>query len=259
MLNHTIIKNENNKEWIILLHGLGGNSTLFYKQKDFLAKYYNLLLVDLPGHGDCKGLEEKKYTPELIVNKIKELLDHLKIKKAFFLTFSLGTIIGNEILHKASEYVKGMILAGPVLKFNLWSAFLIRSAWAFKSLAPYMTFYKIFASIIMPRKNHSKSRFFFIREAQKLGRKEFVKWTQVLMNAKKSYENMKKRKNNIPKLYLIGKEDYMFIKETKKITSIEKNSELKILDDCGHVCLIEKSNESNEAIIDFIRNQEKNR
>ena len=145
-----------------------------------------------------------------------------------------------------------MTLAGPVLKFNAWSSLLIQSAWTFRHFAPYMLFYKIFAYLIMPKKSHAKSRFYFVQEAAKLGRKEFVKWTYLLKNAKKPYEQLKQSECTIPKFYLIGKEDHLFIDEAKRAVENDPYATLRILDDCGHVCVIEKSAESNEAIHQFI-------
>lgn len=253
MLHYTKIFSCHQKEWLVLLHGLGGNSTLFYKQKDYLAKHYNLLLIDLPGHGHSKGLPLKLYEAKDVVMKITDVLNAVHITRAHFLTFSVGTIIGNELMHRAANYIHTMTLAGPVLKFNAWSQALIEGAWRFRFLAPYMLFYKVFAYLIMPRKSHAKSRFYFVREAAKLGRAEFIKWTHLLKNAKKPYEQLKQKPSTIPVLYLIGREDHLFLDEVKTAVKENPYATLHILDDCGHVCVIEKSEQSNQAVHAFIQ------
>ena len=256
MLHYTKHFSCHQKEWLVLLHGLGGNSTLFYKQTDFLAQHYNLLLIDLPGHGGSHGTNEQVHVPQHVVERITGLLDELKIKRAHFLTFSLGTIIGNELMVRAKHYIQTMTLAGPVLKFNTWTKLLIESAWTLRHFAPYMLFYKTFAYLIMPKKAHAKSRFYFVQEATKLGRKEFIKWTHLLKNAKKPYERHQASACTIPKLYLIGRDDHLFLEEAKRAVDHCSYAELKILDDCGHVCVIEKSVETNEAIHAFIQNKQ---
>ena len=45
----------------------------------------------------------------------------------------------------------------------------------FKSVVPYILLYKLFAFIIMPKKNHKESRLLFVKEAKKLYQKEFLK------------------------------------------------------------------------------------
>ena len=252
MLHYTKKFSCHQKEWLVLLHGLGGKSTLFYKQTDYLSQHYNLLFIDLPGHGDSPGLDLKYYVPADVVPKITELLEKLNISRAHFLTFSLGTIIGNELMFRAKQYIHTMTLAGPVLKFNRWTSILIESAWTLRHFAPYMLFYKTFAYLIMPKKSHAKSRFYFVQEAAKLGRKEFIKWTYLLKNAKKPYKQLQQSECNIPKLYLIGREDHLFLEEAKRAVKYNRYATLQIIDDCGHVCVIEKSEESNEAIHQFI-------
>lgn len=252
MLHYTKHFSCHQKDWLVLLHGLGGKSTLFYKQIDYLSAHYNLLLIDLPGHGGSKGLDSNYYVAADVVPKITEVLEKLNIARAHFLTFSLGTIIGNELMYRAKQYIQTMTLAGPVLKFNAWTSLLIKSAWTLRHFAPYMLFYKTFAYLIMPKKTHAKSRFYFVQEAAKLGRKEFIKWTYLLKNACKPYEQHQQSDCTIPKLYLIGREDHLFLDEAKRAATNCPYSIIQILDDCGHVCVIEKGAESNEAVHQFI-------
>ncbi|HCZ09730.1 MAG TPA: 2-succinyl-6-hydroxy-2,4-cyclohexadiene-1-carboxylate synthase, partial [Flavobacteriaceae bacterium] len=40
-----------NAPWITFVHGAGGSSAIWFKQIRFFSKYYNLLLIDLRGHG----------------------------------------------------------------------------------------------------------------------------------------------------------------------------------------------------------------
>lgn len=243
------------KEWLVLLHGLGGESRLFYKQIDALSAYYNLFLVNLPGHGGSEGLTSKYYTAKEVADEIEVLLVQEQIPKAHFITFSLGTIVGNELLHAKEHLLKTMVLIGPVLKFKLWSKFLIEFAWLFRNCAPYMLFYKMFAYIIMPKKSHKKSRFYFIREAAKLGKDEFVKWVYLLKNSHLPYSKAKNCFSEIHKLYLIGKEDHLFLKEAVHASTRDTSSDLVVLDGCGHVCIIEKPLECNRAILHFLHEQ----
>ena len=49
----THINNKNN-EWITFIHGFGGSSNIWHKQVRDLCRHYNLLFVDLRGHGKSK-------------------------------------------------------------------------------------------------------------------------------------------------------------------------------------------------------------
>ena len=50
MLKYEIIDNQA-EEWVVFIHGLGGSTKTWKKQIDAFSKNYNLLLLDLPGHG----------------------------------------------------------------------------------------------------------------------------------------------------------------------------------------------------------------
>lgn len=226
---------------------------MFYKQQDALAMHYNLLLIDLPGHGGSDGLNTPYYTAGDVANEIEQLLIQEKIPKAHFLTFSLGTIIGNELLHAKGHLLKTMILIGPVLKFKPWTKCLIECAWYLRNFAPYMVFYHLFALLIMPKKSHKTSRFYFVREAAKLGRSEFIKWVYLLKKSHLPYHQAKKNVSSVQKLYLIGKEDHLFLAEAQRAAKQDFHAELVVLDGCGHVCIIEKPTESNQAILQFLK------
>ena len=50
MLKYEIIDNHA-EEWVVFVHGLGGSTETWKKQIDSFSARYNLLLLDLPGHG----------------------------------------------------------------------------------------------------------------------------------------------------------------------------------------------------------------
>ena len=92
-----ISDNSNNREWITFVHGAGGSSTIWFKQIKYFSKKYNLLLLDLRGHGKSKTIPmnpfKKKYTFNSITADILEVLDKENIIKSHFVGISLGTIL----------------------------------------------------------------------------------------------------------------------------------------------------------------------
>ena len=87
MLHHNIYKNKNeSSRWITFVHGAGGSSAIWFKQIRFFSKYFNLLLIDLRGHGASQGLIQNpfksKYSFESIADDIFEVMDYVKISSA---------------------------------------------------------------------------------------------------------------------------------------------------------------------------------
>ncbi|WP_338410838.1 alpha/beta fold hydrolase, partial [uncultured Flavobacterium sp.] len=85
MLSYTIYKNETSLNWITFVHGAGGSSSIWFKQIRDFQKHYNVLLLDLRGHGESKNkikITSSKYTFKAITEDILEVIDYLKIQSS---------------------------------------------------------------------------------------------------------------------------------------------------------------------------------
>ena len=135
-----------------------------------ILKEYNVLLVDLRGHGKSKSPiyeKLKSYSFDVISDEVIEVLNHLKIEKTHFVGISLGTIIIREIAERHPDRCLSMIMAGAIMKLNFRGQILMYLGAVLKSVIPYLLLYKFFAVIIMPRKKHRASRnLLFINEAK---------------------------------------------------------------------------------------------
>ena len=171
MLNYTTYNHKTAKDWVTFVHGAGGSSSIWFKQIRSFSSVFNVLVLDLRGHGNSqhvlKEAFNEKYTFDSITHDIVEVIDHLNIKVSHFTGISLGTILIRNLAEKHPERVKSMIMGGAIMKLNLKSQLLMRVGVFFKSVVPYLVLYKLFAFIIMPRKNHKKSRLIFVNEAKK--------------------------------------------------------------------------------------------
>jgi len=66
---------ETTKQTIIFIHGLSGNSSAWEPYEQEFMDNYNILCIDLRGHGcSRKYSKEKDYAIELFINDIEELL-----------------------------------------------------------------------------------------------------------------------------------------------------------------------------------------
>ncbi|TDD96131.1 alpha/beta fold hydrolase [Flavobacterium cellulosilyticum] len=240
MINYSIYKNENSTQWVTFVHGAGGSSTIWFKQIRDFQKEYNVLLLDLRGHGNSKTILkkafQKKYTFESIANDLLEVIDHLKIEKSHFVGISLGTILIRQLAEIHPERVQSMILGGAILKMNYRSQILMQLGNVFKYILPYLVLYRFFAFVIMPKRNHKQSRLLFINEAKKLYQKEFIKWFQLTAEINPLLKLFRQVELEIPTLYVMGEEDYMFLPSVRKVVERHyKSSKLFVIAQCGHV------------------------
>jgi Predicted hydrolases or acyltransferases (alpha/beta hydrolase superfamily) len=221
LLNYYLYKHATSKEWVTFVHGAGGSSSIWYKQIRDFKNVFNVLILDLRGHGSSKpSLKDtfkSKYTFDSITQDIVEVIEHLNIKKSHFIGISLGTILIRNLAEKKPELVSSMIMGGAIIKMNFRSQILMKVGNIFKSVVPYMLLYKLFAFIIMPKSNHKKSRLLFVNEAKKLYQKEFIRWFKLTSEINPLLRFFRAKDIKIPTLYLMGAEDHLFLPSIKKL------------------------------------------
>jgi alpha-beta hydrolase superfamily lysophospholipase len=102
-------------EPVVLIHGLGSSAGInwrFTKVLDDLAKDHQVIALDLPGHGwSDKPEKEEAYGLQLVEDVIL-LLDHLKIKKAHVVGYSLGGMIAAKLMVTYPDRVLSGMLGG---------------------------------------------------------------------------------------------------------------------------------------------------
>ncbi len=258
MIAYTLYKNEKSSQWVTFVHGAGGSSSIWFKQIREFQKHFNVLLLDLRGHGDSNAQIKKafkqKYTFQSIAIDVLEVLDHLKIKVSHFVGISLGTIVIRQLAEMHPNRVKSMIMGGAILKMNFRSQILMRLGNIFKYVLPYLVLYKFFAFVIMPNKNHKQSRLLFINEAKKLYQKEFIRWFKLTAEINPVLKWFRQQELNIPTFYVMGEEDYMFLPSVRKVVASHyKTSKLYVIEKCGHVVNVEQYEIFNTEVIAFIQ------
>ena len=257
MLNYTIYENKETTKWVTFIHGAGGSSSMWFRQIRSFKEKFNVLLIDLSGHGKSKSRfhENSKvgYTFELITGDIVEVLNSLSIEKSHFIGVSLGTIIVRDLADRYPNLVESLVLAGAILKFNIRSNMLMIFGNILRSIVPYILLYKLEAFIIMQKKNHRESRLLLVKECKKLNQKEFIRWCKLTRGIKKILKSQRQIDIEIPSLYIMGAEDSIFLPSVRKSVSSFLNAQLSIIENSGHVVNIDQPNKFNERVIKFLK------
>ncbi|HEX6308535.1 MAG TPA: alpha/beta hydrolase [Longimicrobiales bacterium] len=245
-------------DWVVLVHGAGGSSTVWFRQLRAYRAEFNVLLVDLRGHGDSAAAggarDAQDYTFDAVSRDVIAVLDHLGIERAHFVGISLGCLIIRTIAEIAPERVQSMVLGGAIARLNTRSRVLVVVGNACRRVIPFMWLYRLYAWILLPRAGHRESRLIFVREAQKLARKEFLRWFRLTMELPAVLRLFEQRETGIPTLYLMGSEDYMFLPAARLLAQRHRRAILHVIERCGHVCNIEKADLFNQVSLAFMRN-----
>jgi pimeloyl-ACP methyl ester carboxylesterase len=100
---------------VLLVHGLYSSGQMNWRAPGVtkaLVKHYQVITVDLRGHGGSgKPEKESDYGVEMVEDLIR-LLDHLKIQEAHVVGYSMGGMITMKMLTLRPERVSSAVLGG---------------------------------------------------------------------------------------------------------------------------------------------------
>lgn len=178
MLFYKIHQHKEPRPWIVFIHGAGGGSAAWQYQWQAFENDFNLLAMDLRDHGKSKDIkpEYDRYNFELIANDILEVIEHLAIKKAHFITLSFGSVLIQDLSMRKPGLVDKVVMAGGIFKGNLLVKGFVHFARLLNLFLSYPQMYSLFSYILMPKERHQLSRRVYQVHAQKISNKEYLKW-----------------------------------------------------------------------------------
>ena len=102
-------------EPVLLIHGFTANIPIQWDNPGVtaaLAGHYKVIALDNRGHGKSgKPHDAKQYGKEMVEDSMR-LLDHLKIKKAHIVGYSMGAMLSGDILTMHPDRCLSVVLGG---------------------------------------------------------------------------------------------------------------------------------------------------
>ncbi|MHA1885500.1 MAG: alpha/beta fold hydrolase [Promethearchaeota archaeon] len=212
------------------MHGSGGNSDVWKDQLN-LDVDYNIYALDLPSHS--KSDEFAKHSLELYVDVLRKFIEHLGLKKVILAGHSLGGAVIQSYYFKYPKDVTALFLIGTGGRL------------------------RVLPSTLETVKNNFPK---FIEGMNDGLKKEFLKTASNVCYDDfmicDGFDTLDKTELiNIPCLILVGRnDDQTPVKYSEFFHKKIKNSELVIIDNAGHLAMIEQPKKLNEAIENYINN-----
>ena len=255
MLHYKTIVNNKFDNWIVMIHGAGGSIEVWYRQVADFARHFNLLLVDLAGHGGSASESfGKGFNFSKAAEQVMEVVNHLKIEKGHFMGLSLGSIVVRIIAKENPRKVSSMVLAGAVTELSTKVKVLLQLATTFKYVIPYGMIKRILAKCIIPQQKYSKSKHLFLNNAKKVSFDSFLSWIKLGDGLSTRIKNLFDEYIAIPTLYLMGEDDKLFLPKVQQTVhnSIGGNVSLAIVPHAGHVCNVDNKHYFNQRSLEFM-------
>ena len=234
------------KSTILLMHGSGLTHIVWSLHEQFYASQgFNVLSVDLPGHGNSEGPSLKSI--EKISDWIKSLMLKINIEKIIIVGHSQGGLVGIDFASRYPELIEKIILVANSYKMPV-NQDLIDLAEAGDEKAV----------LLMMKWGYEGSKAFIGGNPVKKivnSARDIREVLAVDLNACNNYKNGENaiKKINCPTLCILGDLDKMVpVKVGLKMSEQIKNSETKIIYDCGHMIVFEKAFEMRKLVKEFI-------
>ena len=235
-----------NKDTIVFLHGSGLSHIVWSLAEQFFSsKNYNVLSIDLPGHGNSDGpcLD----SIEKIADWMEKVFDKLKLKNLILVGHSQGCL---EILEYSSRYkerLKKLVFVGGSNKMPVHPD-LIELAQSGHSDA---------VKLMMKWGYEGSKKFIGGNPVEKIiqSPRDISEILAVDLNACNNYSNGSEAAKviDIPSMLIFGELDKMVNLEAgKKFSNLIKNSTTHVIKGCGHMIMIEKAFEMREKILEFL-------
>ena len=238
------------KEWIVFIHAAFVDHRMFEKQFEFFKGKYNLLAVDILGHG--KSIKTKKGDSiENMSDWINQIFEKHNITKAHFVGVSLGSVFIQDFANKYQSKVLSLVCFGGY-DINDFDAEKQKgnSKQQMKMMLKAMFSIKWFAK-------DNKKISAFTQNAQE----EFYKMN--IQFKKKSFMYLAKLQNIINKFpkkkreykLLVGCGEHDIPAEIEIVNewAEKEKCEKVILQGAGHCANMDKPNEFNDCLANFLK------
>ena len=234
------------KKTIIFLHGSGLSHIVWSLTEQFFSnKNFNVLSIDLPGHGNSDGpcLD----SIEKIADWLERIFSKLDLNNLILVGHSQGCL---EILEYASKYkdrLNKLVFIGGSNKMPVHPD-LIELAQNGDSDA---------VKLMMKWGYEGSKKFIGGNPVEKIiqSPRDISEILAVDLNACNNYSNGAEAAKtiNFPSLLIFGELDKMVnLEKGKKFGDLIKNSTTHVIKGCGHMIMIEKAFEMREKILEFL-------
>lgn len=237
---------------VVLLHGFLENISMWQSLEKLLNTKFRVICIDLLGHGKTDNLGYVHTMPEM-AEVVKTVLDELNIRNSFFVGHSMGGYVALAFTKLYKNNVRGLVLLNSTSRADTETKKNGRN----RAVAVVKENHTSFIRTSIPMLFSSRCRKIYAKEIAEVKKQALTTSKQGIIAA---LEGMKVRlsteyllsSNTYSCLMILGKKDPVLsyddlIEQTSK-------SDIEVIQlPNGHMSLIEDKEETEQAILNFIK------
>ncbi len=253
---------------VVLLHGFGEDSSIWDYQVDFLKSFFSVIVIDLPGSGKSKitnsiltisnsRLTKNLSTIEFYAEVVNALLTYLKINKCVMLGHSMGGYITLAFAEKYADKLDGfgLIHSTAYADSDEKKANRQRSIEMMEQYGSY-PFLKTTIPTLFTTDFKTKSPNIIdvlLQKGKLFNVVALQNYYRAMMNRIDRTDVLKG--SSFPVLFIIGTDDIAIpIKDSLQQSHMPNCSYIYILENIGHMGILEEPKKVNGLIHSFVNN-----
>lgn len=242
-------------EFLMLMHGIGGNRTNWTEQIKFFSKHFHTVAWDARGYGDSDDydgpLDFSDFSRDLV-----KVLDHFGVEKAHVSGLSMGGRIAQDFYALFPERVKTLTLVATFSGFDNFTAEekqqfidrrkkpLVEEGKEPRDIAPVVA--KTLCGPYATEENYQQ----LVRSMEILHKESYVKTVEATTMYDRSLELAK---IDVPTLMIFGEHDSLTRPELgKQMAAQIKGCEYHVVPKSGHLINLEQPDVFNETVLPFL-------
>lgn len=245
---------------VVFLHGFGEDGSIWKNQIDFLVKFYRVIVPDIPGSGGSSLLKKQDTSIEDYAISIHQFLESILPERNTTITLlghSMGGYITLAYAKIFSQQLNGFGLIHSTAFADSEEKKLVRLK-AIETINQYGAY--PFLKITIPnlfaadfKQKHPEQVEELIAKSKAFTEPSLEQYYIAMMNRTDATSVLKE--SRVPVLFVMGTEDIAApLQDVLQQCHLPKQSHISILENVGHMGMMEATEKVNNAILNFVNN-----
>ena len=230
------------QENLVFIHGVGGDWSPWYHQRNYFSPAFNVFIMELPGHGAARGKGAREIKDYALW--IKGALEELQVTSPFVIGHSMGGAITMDLALRFPDLPQGLVLVSTGARLRVLPDILEAITKDFPQAVALIC--KLSFAQDVPS------------EMLRAAVAEMMKNTPDILlgdfSACEGFDIMEKvQEIGIPTLVICGDQDALTpIKYSRYLADTITGSALEIVAGAGHLVMMERPEEFNQKVEAFL-------